>query len=685
VSEQDIHRIFDDGGLLSQHLPDYHARAGQVELALRIFHALAERHHAVLEGPTGSGKSFAELVPLVLLLGTDTGGIAPVEREEGDEGEEDEEEKGTVDARHRAVICTASIPLQEQLVRKDLPFLQQVLPQKFTFALLKGRGNYLCRHKLHEEAEKPTSELKRLQEWALETETGDQSDMSWVYEDWHKVSSTGDECLGKACVYRKGCFSQRARVKAYRANIVVSNYHLRLVGDQMMPDHSMLICDEAHALPDIARSALGFSISLPTLLRIGNWLLHQKSDAAARDVGAELNRAAIEFFNQLGQLAGKIPAYPATEPGWLDSDQVCQALDQAEEACLQVQRAPAGELDPVKLKQMEKRAAQHATRAATLAAQLEAADQMRWKDDDDQEEEEDNHVFWLAYDKARERVTVEGRPLVVGRLLEKLLYPDRVVVALSATMTVGGSFAYIRSELGVPKAASEFAAESPFDYQNHGAIVVPEDIVEPASGFYPDLQRLWVNDVIASAKQLILACGGRTLLLFTSWLVLDQVYRALSADPELRGLTLLKQGDAPRMQLVQRFRDEECSVLFGTDSFRTGIDVPGPALTGLLLDKIPFPVPTDPINKAMEKWLQQHGKNGFAHRALPLAILSLEQALGRGLRRDTDVLLTVITDTRLISKGYGGTIMRALPNFRKYRSMERGIQFLEDTGYLKGR
>lgn len=600
---------------------------------------MRDGRHALGEGPCGTGKSLAHAVPAVW------------------------------HAHHhqkRVVIVTANIALQEQLVEKDLPLLKEVLPWPFTFALLKGRGQFLCLDRMAERRTTDTllggdvaelqGQLEQLAVWAANTQTGDISELSFVPVSaaWSRFSVGSDDCKGEACAYREQCFSERARAAASSADLIVTNYHLlfahlavrRMTGAELvLPPFDLLVLDEAHEAPDIARDFFGFSVSVHTVTRLARFA-EERSEV---QLAGDLRRHAVVYFDALTRYA-RSPTYKTrlTSPAFADPSPLLSAL-----GALATLANEAAEDERIVRTNRAKARNVH-RHAATAAMRLREASSLA----------DANVVYSIALDSA-ERAKLVAKPIDVAPLLRGELF-DRTpsVTLLSATMTTAGTFDFIRRELGVPPGTLEVVAESPFDFRRQALLVIPEGLPDPRK---PEFAVAMADAVAA----VVAACEGRTLALFTSYRNLNIVYERLAAGPH----RVFKQGDLPRTELTRLFKEDVSSVLLGTESFWTGIDVPGPALTGLVIDKLPFPNLDDPVVDA----ICARDPNAFEHYLIPRAIILLRQGVGRLIRSQQDVGVVVILDRRLAEKPYGRRFVRSLPPMLSTRKLANVSRFLAEA------
>lgn len=667
-----IAQIFGPAGLLSKKFPGYQTRPGQVKLARAIDKAVREGDRVLVEAPTGTGKSFGYLVPAVYHLTVAADELLASRVSGGDDDGFDPEDDADPAPPPRALIATANIALQEQLIAKDVPRLQGIVPWEFTAAIAKGRANYLCLHRFDETTgdvlldpirdPEDRERWNQIAKWAAETATGDLSELTFELSSnlRPRVSITADDCMRKMCSRFDDCHSERARKAAQNADLVVTNYHMLCshlafvseFGRGILPRFDVLILDEAHALPDVARDFFGFratsgAISYASrLMASGKWQGHCPFKPGLRD---DLLRAAEEFFADL--LAYKKgPVYHArlkeTDP--VESTRFVSLLEQARDAHLGV--ASSG-VDAERAEQL---------RRAGRKLRLHAENIRRAMANEDKGEKLDE-VFFI--EEAGRGAALCCKPVQVGGILKSTIWEQtsiRAVVATSATLAADNgpeALDYFADEVGAEDTA-QLVVETPFRFEEQALLCIPENLPDPKDRAFGELVARVIVDVVEAAD-------GRTLVLCTS-------YRTLGHAADLleqrfgRRYTILRQGMAPRNQLLARFKEDVSSVLVGTKSFWEGVDVPGEALSCTVIDKIPFDPPDDPINDAMSEIL---GQRSFKEYAIPRAAIALRQGFGRLIRTATDRGVVVMCDRRLLDKPFGKTILRALPKTRLSRSL----------------
>jgi ATP-dependent DNA helicase DinG len=629
-------------------------RPGQVTMAKAVSRAIDTGEHLAVQAGTGTGKSLAYLVPAARYAAA---------------------EEGTV------VVSTATIALQRQLIDRDLPrlvaALQPLLGQAPTYAILKGRRNYLCRMKLRDgAADEPQEKLfdtrtateigrqvQRMRDWADTTESGDRDELVPGVDEraWREVSVSARECIGPRCPFASRCFAERAREIAGQADIIVTNHALlaidALENGQILPEHDLVIIDEAHDLVDRVTSVATAELSAPAV------------DAAARRCGRQVTEDATGRLKEAGQGLEQILA--GASAGRIDvlTEHLAVALAAVRDAA----RSCATEIrTSEETDGTENMAAERAALSA-LDELHTAADRMLGAFDPDIAARPE--VMWLDVppdQDPRFPATLKVAPLEVAGLLATRLFGRRTVALTSATLSVGGSFEPLARQWGLPTADTppepdddgELAGPqpltwsgidvgSPFDHPHSGILYVARHLPPPGRDGLPDS---YVNELC----ELIVAAGGRTLGLFSS------MRAARHAAAQLRqriDLPLLCQGEDPTSQLIARFAEDEATCLFGTLSLWQGVDVPGRSLQLVVIDRIPFPRPDDPLASARQRAVVARGGNGFMTVAAAQAALLLAQGTGRLLRTMSDRGVVAILDPRLLTKRYGTFLRASLPPF----------------------
>ncbi len=615
---EEITHVFSDGGLLAQHIKGYAPRQQQQDMANTIADALSKSTILIAEAGTGTGKTFAYLVPAIL-------------------------------SGQKVIISTGTKNLQDQLFSRDLPTLRKTLALPFQAALLKGRSNYLCHYRLdlaqHDPLQVQYSDtLYDLQVWSGETRTGDLSEEGMLEEGsglWPKVTSTVDNCLGQTCPNAAECFINEARKTAQEADILVVNHHL-LMSDmalkssgqgEVLPSADAYIIDEAHQLPDIATQFLGDRISSHQVQEFCRDSVREMAkdaaDMATLQNHADKTEASLRAFRlTLGDKEQRVPWMSLLEKMGVEhklNDLLESLEDLSEQLALAAERG--------------KGLAQCHTRSLALL------DTLRFFD---QENQNDLLVLWV--DIRSSGMTLHATPQNVSDYFHEWVDQKRQAwIFTSATLTVAGKFNNFSQQLGLSEAES-VVWPSPFDYKKQSLLYMPAIPVEPNHPSY-------IDHIIEISKDMIAHSQGRTFLLFTSYRALNAVAEAL-ADSKY---PLMVQGRASKSHLLTEFRDHGNAVLLGTNSFWEGVDVRGEALSCVLIDKIPFAAPDDPILQAKIDHLRQRGGNPFASIQIPAAVIQLKQGIGRLIRDHTDYGVLVLCDPRFLTKPYGKLFLRSLP------------------------
>ncbi len=654
-----VEAILGPGGALARALPAYEQREDQLRLAREVAVALSDRGYLVAEAGTGTGKTLAYLLPAAL-------------------------------SGRKVVISTATKALQEQIWLRDLPLVAGACGVEVRAAYLKGRANYWCLLRGARFAEHPTFATREeaalwpgLLAWARRTATGDRAevDLPDQYAAWREVSATGETCLGRECERYDECFVTQARARAAEADLVLVNHHLFFAdlamrtsraGVEVLPAYEAVVFDEAHALPEVAGEYFGLSVSswrIEELARDAERAAGDRPDLAAllRARTGELLRAGERFFAPLAAAVRGRPgdgwgrggrgrrggaqepdARAALSPALLEPLQAEQAgLDEAlEEVRGMLADAEAPALLAI------------ARRAAELRVELRAVTAMA----------EPSRVYFA---EARGRgLFLRAVPVdVSGELSQRLYATLDTAIFTSATLAAQGSFTYFRGQVGLAdREVAELRLAGPFDFRRQAALVVPAGMPEPAAPGFPAAAARAVEELCAIT-------GGRAFVLCTSTRMMRALRDLCSGLP----WPLLLQGELPKHRLLEEFRREP-SVLFATQSFWEGVDVPGEALSLVIIDKLPFAPPGDPVLAARLQALAADGRDGFTELSVPQAALALRQGFGRLIRTRTDRGIVAVLDPRLTGRGYGRAFLATLPPAPLYRSLEEVRAWWEDGG-----
>jgi ATP-dependent DNA helicase DinG len=635
-----LEAVFGRDGPLAAKISEYRVRSQQVEMAVRVAEAIRDNAALVCEAGTGTGKTFAYLVPALLSAG-------------------------------KVIISTGTKTLQDQLYHRDLPTVRDALKVPVTTALLKGRANYVCHYHLERnlaEGRPPgreaAADLQRIARFARVTRTGDKSELADVPEHapaWGLATSTRENCLGQSCPKFRDCFVMAARRDALAADLVVVNHHL-FFADVVLKDEGMaellpacntVIFDEAHQLPETATAFFGETLSTGQLIELARdaraeALLGAKGmpepprllaavDKAARDLRLSLSAENARFSAASVRRNRRFSDALASLDSALGS--LCTALE--------------------RLAERSEGLARCAGRAREAQAVLE-----RWRDDG-----RADCVRWVEV--FSHSLQLNATPLFVADVFRRQRdgHP-RAWIFTSATLALGGDFSHYRSEMGLEDARTA-CWDSPFDYAGHALLYVPKKLPDPNSDEH-------TRAVIVASLPLIRASGGRAFLLFTTLRAMRLAHELLREEFQRQalGFPLLIQGEGPRNELLKRFRRLGNAVLVGSASFWEGVDVRGDALSLVIIDKLPFAPPDDPVLAARLESLEREGRNPFIEYQLPRAVISLKQGAGRLIRDETDRGVLVICDPRLLSRPYGRHILASLPPMKLARELDEVLLFL---------
>ena len=639
-------RIFAAGGLLARHLPAFEPRSGQLRMAEAVQHVLAAGERTeeegrvarvlLVEAETGIGKTLAYLIPALL-------------------------------SGQRLVVSTATITLQDQILKKEIPLIEQVLGKKAAALCVKGRQNYLCLYRWHQYCSSPqlslveNSDIDRIEKWLAETGTGDRAELAWLADGsplWPKISAQSSQCLGSDCPDAGPCYVNQLRKQAGAARLLVVNHHLffsdlalRQGGfAEILPRYQAVIFDEAHHLEGVATQFFGRNFSQYQLLdlvadieRQAEADLTAKSRdrivAFARGLAPRMERFIAVFPAQRGRypLAGVIAGHDS----WLgEVEGLATGFDQL--AGLLTGQALTGEAWNIL-----------GERAVELAANLRHICLPP-------EKGADRYVHW--YERRERTLSLSATPIQIAVELERTLYSSvQSCIMTSATLSAGGDFSYFKQRLGLAAETETLQLHSPFDYAGRTLVYVPEQgFPEPADPAYNDAMCRRVLELLRISR-------GRALVLFTSLKAMDMTAEFLEAS----GLShpVLVQGRASRQALLERFKTTTDSVLLAVASFWEGVDVPGDSLSCVIIDKLPFEVPSDPVLQARIQAITDAGGKPFFDFQVPRAILTLRQGVGRLMRAATDSGVIAIMDVRLFTKGYGRSFRASLPSAPIVRSL----------------
>jgi ATP-dependent DNA helicase DinG len=636
---QQVSSAFSENGSLAQAMPDFRSRPQQQEMALAIAEAIEQQQQLVAEAGTGTGKTYAYLVPALL-----SGG--------------------------KVIISTGTKTLQDQLFQRDLPAVREALKVPVSVAMLKGRANYLCHYHLQRASQEGRFQSREdaqyipiLQSFAEHSQTGDKAELVEVPEQatvWQQVTSTRDNCVGQDCQFYKQCFVMEARKQALAADVVVVNHHLFFADvilrdegvAELLPSANTVVFDEAHQLPEVAGLFFGEDISTSQLMDLARdsqmaYLSLAKDCVALSEAVPPLEKACRDFRLVFQFEGSRMPAQKAQT--MKNFDEAFQRMLETLAALTAVLETQAGR-DPL----LEKCWQRGEALLALLQAWLKGnhANLVRWVE-----------VF-------SQSVQLHATPLSVADGFGKQLNAQpRAWIFTSATLAVKSDFSHYQSQMGL-LAAQTRHWQSPFDYGQQALLYVPTGMPEPNSSAY-------AAAVAAVSLPVLQASRGRAFVLCTSLKAMREVYALLKNAFEELGLNypLLMQGESNRTELLDRFRSHGNAVLVGSQSFWEGVDVRGEALSCVIIDKLPFAPPDDPVLAARIDKMNAEGKNAFMEYQLPYAVITLKQGAGRLIRDEQDVGVLMICDPRLVDKPYGRRIWQSLPPFKRTRVQQEVEDF----------
>jgi len=651
--EVSLYNFFAPGGMLSLTHPAYEFRRGQLQMAQAVEQALAEKRHLIVEAGTGTGKTLAYLLPVIR-------------------------------SSKRVIISTGTKNLQEQLFYKDVPFLEQALfpdgKSKLNVCYMKGRNNYLCRKKLYDLTDQPVlsgleeiEHFRAIAAWEKTSQTGDRAELASLPEAnalWHRLDARSDTCIGQKCSAFDKCFITEMHRRAMESDIIIVNHHLFFADLSIkqqaeyapdagiLPEVGAVIFDEAHVLEDVASSYFGVSVSnlrIEELCRDTEASLQRNHLLSASLAGAvkNLRDRSMFFFALLPQGEGRFAFENRREFLEENGDEFISLQHS-------LQRL-ASELENLSSKPEEVFAL--VGRIQEIQVQLSFL----------MESEDKNTVFWIERRRfgtagaagGKSNVFLQATPIDVAPILKSCLF-DKLdcAVLTSATLAVGGGFEYVKRRLGV-EYAREIVLPSHFDYERQAICYVPPDLPDPRT---PQFAAQAADRI----RQLLEITHGRAFVLFTSYAQMNDVYQRLLG---VLDYPMLLQGDAPKSALLEEFRLTPNAVLFATSSFWQGVDVQGDQLSCVIIDRLPFAVPTDPVVAARVRTIDAEGGNAFFQYQVPAAVITLKQGFGRLIRSLHDRGLLALLDNRILKKQYGRVFVESLPNYRKTTELKQVEDF----------
>jgi len=646
TSGASLYQFFAPGGLLSRTHPAYEFRRGQLQMAQAVEQAIEERRHLIVEAGTGTGKTLAYLLPVIR-------------------------------SGKRVIISTGTKNLQEQLFHKDIPFLEQALfpegNRKLSVCYMKGRNNYLCRKKLYDLTGQPglsgldeSEQYRAIAAWEQTTQSGDRAELTSLPEAsalWHKLDARADTCLGQKCSSWDKCFVTEMRRHGMESDILIVNHHLffadlgiKQQADHapdagILPDAGTVIFDEAHELEDVAGSYFGISVSAARLEELcsdveASVQRNKMYTASLSGAIKSLRERSGFFFSLLPEGEGRFAFENRRDFLEKNGDEFVGLRQSLVRLGAEIENLPS---KPEEVFAFTRRAQELQVQLGFLM-----------------ESEDENTVFWIERRRGgREKISLQATPIDVGPILRECLWSKlESSVLTSATLAVGEGFDYIRGRLGIEH-ARDLVLPSHFDYQNQALLYVPPDLPDPRT---PQFGAKAADRI----RRLLEITRGRAFVLFTSYAQMRDIYQRLLGEVEF---PMLLQGDAPKSALLEEFRLTPNCVLFATSSFWQGVDVQGEQLSCVIIDRLPFAVPSDPVVAARIKAIDAEGGNAFFQYQVPAAVITLKQGFGRLIRSLNDRGLLALLDNRILKKQYGRVFVESLPDYKRTTELGKVEEF----------
>ena len=696
LEEVNIKNYFANDGILAKEIKGFEYRKEQEEMAHYIQDAINEDRKIIIEAGTGTGKTLAYLIPAI---------------------------KWAVVNKKKVIIATNTINLQEQLLLKDIPLAKSIIKEDFSYVLVKGRSNYLCKRFFNELSigrsidietfsMEAREQIEYILKWGNKTKTGDKAELPFeVYPDvWELVQSTTELCLGKKCPYRKECFFMKTRMEKMEADILISNHHVffadlnvRAETDfdseyLILPRYDMVIFDEAHNIESVARSYFSVEVSKISFTRLLN-RIYQKKNKRKKEKSAlirvedTIDEKDLEDGQQYIYLLNTLKEEISILQNIGDEyfDEIRKIYETNTDASI---RKSLNNFEMTKSRFLKTLRDKKDIFQSKLADFLTLMMSFNNVIDEEKEKnpevinfnnhlkmfkayidnfkfinsfEDDNYIYWLDINSKRTNVLLTATPLNIAEKLSTVLFDnlDRLIFA-SATIVANGNFDYFKKSLGLDEEdCIECIIKSPFNYDEQMSVYIPTDIQDSEN------INAFVTDASKFILDILLKTNGKAFILFTSYTMLNQIYYSVSKKLINKGFEVFLHGDKPRSQLIKEFKEAENPILFGTTSFWEGVDVQGENLSNVIITKLPFLVPTDPVVSAISKKIEEDGGNSFTDFQLPEAIIKFKQGVGRLIRKKTDSGNIFILDSRILKKRYGSLFINALPSQKNIKILEK--------------
>ena len=646
-----------EDGVISRTLKNYESRPQQIKMAEAVCDAIDSDKHLIAEAGTGVGKSLAYLVPFIFHAA--------------------ENDK-------RIVISTNTKTLQQQLYEKDLPFLKQSLGVEFRYALCLGSENYLCRRRLNSDftydlfdVDVQIEDVKKVIEWSGYTKSGIRSDLGFVPRPgvWENVCRDPDLCLGNKCHYKNNCFYRKAKAKQKTSHILITNHSLFFTnlasGGQVLPQFHAVVFDEAQTLEDAAADYLGLKVSNTQIRYLFDSIHNPKTEKgllakfkhAKHQAGViqhrlgEARMAAVQFFDAVAEKFGNKNDAKRIRT----KDIIFNHLD---EPLKGLSDALKGLIDYVNKEEDEALIKSYARRCDNLKNAISFILNLQ----------EEGYVYWVEVSARRRgiRYSLFAGPIEIAEELNRQLFSViNPVVLTSATLSTNNDFNFVKKRLGI-KDCKETLLDSPFNYKDNVLLYLPNNIIDPGEDF-----KLFQQQALTAIKEVVDIIGGRTFILFTNYGMLNFITNELKVI--YKGITFLQQGERPRYALLEEFKKNSNVVLLGTSSFWQGVDVPGRALECVIITKLPFLVPDDPVTEARTELIESRNGNSFVEYQVPQAIMMFKQGFGRLIRAKTDRGVVAVLDPRITTRYYGKSFLAALPICRHTSDINEVNSFFRNS------